>query len=336
MLFSVKPTTSKRSHTKGDEPKPAGELCFTGTGNAPRHPNIVGCNKRFLSSVYVLLPLPIGPAAWLPLHIDPPMRASCLVDMAIAGGGEECKVLLDAGADAGFSTETGNPVIERAGAAGHVTVVRLLLEHRADPDASRPDGYIALLWAGEKAHTDVARALLEHRGNPNTAADDNMTPLLWAARDGLTDIARAFLEHGANTNVKSATGVTAGIMAVYCMEGDAREMLLESLVEHNADLHMDTKVGTLANEVPVLLPRLLLLLFLLPPLLLLLVLVVVVVVAVVVLLLLVRILVRLLPLLLLLVVVEVVAVVRSTLPLGGRLRRTRGATGNIYDEVFVG
>jgi ankyrin repeat protein len=84
-----------------------------------------------------------------------------------------------------------------AAASGYGDECRVLLEHGADLEAKNRHGRTPLILAAGNGYIDVCRILLQ--GGANTEAFDNnrMTSLHWAAR-GHAEVCFALLEHGAN------------------------------------------------------------------------------------------------------------------------------------------
>jgi ankyrin repeat protein len=124
------------------------------------------------------------------------------------GNAEVVRRLLEKGANARASDDSGRTVLHWAAKGGNIEVVRQLLEHRADAMASDKDGQTVLHLAARGGNAEVIRQLLEHGANARASNNSGWTVLHLAARGGNAEVVRQLLKYGADAMAGNKGGHT--------------------------------------------------------------------------------------------------------------------------------
>jgi uncharacterized protein len=100
----------------------------------------------------------------------------------------EFNALLEAGADANTTNESGMTVLMRAVANGHLEMARLLLEHGAEINARRSDGFNAFLLAVFFGRSDLVRFLIERGADIEATTKVGASAEAWGSARGFPEI----------------------------------------------------------------------------------------------------------------------------------------------------
>ena len=129
------------------------------------------------------------PAAFL--EQDTGERATDLSGLTQAveiGDITEFNALLEAGADANTTNESGMTVLMRAVANGRLDMARILLEHGAEINARRSDGFNAFLLAVFFGRSDLVRFLIERGADIEATTKVGVSAEAWASARGFPGI----------------------------------------------------------------------------------------------------------------------------------------------------
>src|SRR5206468_8293382 len=181
-------------------------------------------------------------------------------------------LLLEAGADANVTDQTGETALMTATKVGNVDAIRTLLDRGAKVDTRDPAfQQTALMMAVRENHPEVVRLLIERGANVNAKTRTGetpgwvlpnsvpgfghgvgivrgglpergsrytipgaLTPLLYAARDGRLEAARILVAAKANVNDTDANGITPLIMAITNNQIETARFLLDQGADINA------------------------------------------------------------------------------------------------------
>lgn len=167
----------------------------------------------------------------------------------------DIRILLAAGADAGFADQDGSTALHSAAARGLTEVADLLLSHGAPIDAPDVCGETPLLRAASAgriemvdvllarganpsaqgarkfgalhdlaandaegmtpAHLEIAERLIAAGAAPDMPDEDGLTPLCWAAATGNAEMAKSLLRHGATADVLGGYALREAIFFEY-------------------------------------------------------------------------------------------------------------------------
>ena len=143
-------------------------------------------------------------------RLDSPGVRSPLMTAARQGSLQVVDRLLNAGASAEVTDESGQTALMWAAAAGHSAVVDRLIRNGADLHRSLPSGFNAYFFAARQGHTDVVETLLKAgidvqstmsvktKGGRN--ALPNSSALILAVENGHYELALKLVEWGADPN----------------------------------------------------------------------------------------------------------------------------------------
>lgn len=129
------------------------------------------------------------PAAFL--EQDTGERATDLSGLTQAveiGDITEFNALLEAGADANTTNESGMTVLMRAVANGRLEMARILLEHGAEINARRSDGFNAFLLAVFFGRSDLVRFLIERGADIEATTKVGASAEAWGSARGFPEI----------------------------------------------------------------------------------------------------------------------------------------------------
>jgi len=124
--------------------------------------------------------------------------------------------------------------IADAASAGGLEQVRELIDAGADVNVAQTDGSTALLWAAYQSYPEMVATLVAAGADPNDANDFGVTPLLQASRNGDTPVIKALLDGGADVKLTHASGETALMAASRAGSVEAVALLLEHGSDPNA------------------------------------------------------------------------------------------------------
>ena len=143
------------------------------------------------------------------------------------------RTLVRTAADANAKTQSGDPLLMVAAAAGSADAVRFLLDQGADVNAQNAFGATALIWAA----TDLQKVqLLVARGaNVNAAAKSGRTAAMVAAMsEGTGPIVRLLALKGADLKAKDAFQNTLLVAAAVGNNLDVMRMAIDAGVDPSA------------------------------------------------------------------------------------------------------
>jgi len=124
-----------------------------------------------------------------------------LVQASRKGQGSRVRTLLEAGAEAGATTQSGWAALVCAAGRGEAETVNALVNAGASVDRSHRDGdrgWTPLMYAAKGGHIITAQVLLEAGANVN-AERNGMTALKMATSQGHLEMVRLLEKSGATT-----------------------------------------------------------------------------------------------------------------------------------------
>lgn len=173
-----------------------------------------------------------------------------LCTAAAVGMAENCKLLLDAGADVDArSSDEGFTPLMCTVQENHIDVSRLLLLRGANIMATARGGACVLCYAAMQGHLDLVTLFLSHGAEIEAQDLFGRRPLHYAARTGRADMCTFLVSAGADVNARVAVtgegshaGATALIQAAYFGQYEA----CIALVQAGADVNMLAADGSSA------------------------------------------------------------------------------------------
>ncbi|KAJ7628731.1 ankyrin repeat-containing domain protein [Roridomyces roridus] len=161
-----------------------------------------------------------------------------LVAAASAAQPEIIHILLDAGADINFRTQTWGTALEVSSQYGYLEIVRLLLQRGADASLHGPeDSETALQLASGEGHTEIVRLLLE--GGAGRSTQDTHDALIAAASGGRAGVLALLIEKGVNLEEDIADGV--GSLEAASLHGQVKT--IEFLLDKGARINFKSRLG---------------------------------------------------------------------------------------------
>jgi ankyrin repeat protein len=122
---------------------------------------------------------------------------TCLMEAAIDGHLDICRLLLDKGAQLEARDINGITPLQVAAIQGYVETVRLLCDHGADVEASDNTGWKPLHYAAFWGHISVVKELIEERNAEiNARKNYGQTALRLARHNDKADVAAYLVSHG--------------------------------------------------------------------------------------------------------------------------------------------
>ncbi len=170
------------------------------------------------------------------------------------------KLLIDLGADPNRADGNGMTPLITAAMRDAVPTIKVLLAAGAKVDEPGPDGFAALALALADRYYEAAKTLLDAGANPNsTSGPESLTPLMIAASQtqaaegerflpGSTrpiDVAKDLIDRKADVNAKSATGMTALMIAA----AHNNPPMIGLLIESGADTNAKNNQGQTAADI---------------------------------------------------------------------------------------
>lgn len=150
---------------------------------------------------------------------------------------ERVRMLLDAGADAGYPNALGMAPLHYAAQSRLFDLVSALLGAGADPSAKETYGKQPLHFAAAAHAGTTIRKLISGGADPDGRTSGGMTPLMFAAavrpaydidESAKADAVRALLAGGANHGLSDAMGRTALHLAADNMNPETVRVLIEA------------------------------------------------------------------------------------------------------------
>ena len=121
--------------------------------------------------------------------------------------------------------EYGETPLKKAGAYGHVEVLRVLLEGGANVESIDVKRNTALHNAAYNGMLDACRLLLDWGAKVDSLDVGNTTPLYFAAKKGHLSVVKLLVERGADVSIKCKSGKTARDLAGINGKKDVAEWL---------------------------------------------------------------------------------------------------------------
>ena len=152
-------------------------------------------------------------------------------------GGPNCRLLLEAWADANTRADDGNTPLHDAAALGNLEVAHILLKSGADKDARTASGLTPLHAAAKAGSLDVLRLLVDFGANHKAVTDSGQTPLHQASVLGREKCAHFLLD--CKADIEAAT--SAGRRPLHLVAAGNMPSLVRLLLKTGAD--KDAKSG---------------------------------------------------------------------------------------------
>ena len=152
---------------------------------------------------------------------------------------EIAKILLAAGADINDADKQGQIPFHLAIRIEDEKMVEFLLGHRANVHAKRKDGKSCLHFAAENRSANIAKILLSKGANINDTTVDGRTVLHFAAKKGSKELVELFLKLGMDVDVKTKVD---NFTPLYYAVKKRHWQIAEYLLYHGADVNVSVKV----------------------------------------------------------------------------------------------
>lgn len=153
--------------------------------------------------------------------------ASALWIAAGSGHLNVVKLLVKAGANVNYCTDTNSTPLRAACFDGRLDIVQYLVNHNADINLPNIYNNTCLMISSYKGHTEVVEYLLQKGANVNHQANCQATALHYGSECGHLEICTLLLDHGADINIKNEYGMTAFIQAAERTKEDVAVMFCE-------------------------------------------------------------------------------------------------------------
>jgi ankyrin repeat protein len=119
-----------------------------------------------------------------------------------------CKILLEKGADVNVADNAGQTPLMLAAYNNCDKTCELFINHKATVDAEDTEGSTALSWAAYNGARRACKLLLDKGARVNVTDAQGRTPLRWAASRGCVTMCQLLIERGADRNAVDKTGKT--------------------------------------------------------------------------------------------------------------------------------
>lgn len=152
---------------------------------------------------------------------------------------EIARTLLAYGADINDADKQGQIPFHLAIRIEDTKMVEFLLEHSANVHAKRKDGKSSLHFAAENRSANIAKILLNRGANMNDVTVDGRTVLHFAAKKGSIELVELFLKLGVDVDVKTNGN---NFTPLYYAVKKRHCQVAEYLLYHGADVNVSVKV----------------------------------------------------------------------------------------------
>ncbi|XP_008205448.1 putative ankyrin repeat protein RF_0381 isoform X2 [Nasonia vitripennis] len=149
------------------------------------------------------------------------------------------KILLNAGADINDADKQGLIPFHLAIRIEDEKMVEFLLQHNANVHAKRDDGKSCLHFAAENRSASIAKILLNKGANINDTTKDGRTVLHFSAKKGSKELVELFLKLGMDVDVKTKVD---NFTPLYYAVKKRHCQIAEYLLYHGADVNVPVKV----------------------------------------------------------------------------------------------
>ena len=160
------------------------------------------------------------------------------------------RVLLQAGADPGITSENGNTAIHLAAAIGQVDIMKDILRLHSNANLLNAKGgtsqATALTYAVDKSHVDISRVLLRAGADPSIVDMNGNSALHIAAARGEVNIVKDILELSSGKNLLNARGGSWQGTPLACAVDESQTDVVHLLLDAGADPTILTGKGSSA------------------------------------------------------------------------------------------
>ncbi len=140
---------------------------------------------------------------------SPVPMANALFESSAHGDADKAKELLEKGADANVSDNTGTTALMRAAQMGYIRVVKALLKSGADANKANTYGNTALLFAVQFDNRGIAMMLVDAGADVSASNNAGLTPMTAASWYSYNDdLMNAMKSKGAQEPEKKVASVT--------------------------------------------------------------------------------------------------------------------------------
>jgi len=171
-----------------------------------------------------------------------------LVRAALLGDAAKVRQLLDSGANARVTTDSGDTPLTLAAGLGHLDAVKVLLAKGVDVNAKTSFNSNALMWACYNGRVDVVKALLAAGADVNVQDNSLWTALMYATKNGHQPIVELLLAKTANSDLPAEEGDTALMVAAEKGYPQIVQILLDKGADLKAKKKDDSTALILASE----------------------------------------------------------------------------------------
>ena len=155
-----------------------------------------------------------------------------LMNLARYATAEDCKKLIDAGADINARNKDGSTALMLATCNGEdgETVCDLLLKAGAGINEKNNDGWTPLMWAARYSTPEVCRKLIDAGSDVNARKKDGSASLMLATcnSENASAICDLLIQNKAEINVQNNDGDTALIWAIHNSTGEVCKKLINA------------------------------------------------------------------------------------------------------------
>ena len=159
---------------------------------------------------------------------------------------EDCKKLVEAGADINARNKDGNTALMLAtcNKEDGEAICDLLLKAGAGVNEKDNDVWTPLMWAARYSSPELCRKLINAGAEIDGKDNEGWTPLMSAARYSSPEVCKVLIEAGADINAKKKDGSTA-LMLATC-NGENASSICDLLAQNRAEINAHNKDGDTA------------------------------------------------------------------------------------------
>ena len=219
------------SHIEDTENKGTGDEAWVRDAHLENMFKETGMNRETLCSVFR--------KSLAPRHdkINERYRNALLLEAVRLEKLDECKRLLDAGADVNTRNERKSTPLITAARCGKSEICKMLLDAGADVNAINNNSWTPLITAADCGKTEICKLLIEAGADMNAQNNDGDTALIAAAGCGRTRVCKLLIDAGADVEIQNKKGRSA-LLAAALFDYD---VICKMLLDAGADVNCRDK-----------------------------------------------------------------------------------------------